>query len=243
MSSSYFKRITAVALSAVALFSSVSAQTSVEDQKKEINKIKKSSSYIYAEATLADKQAAIDLAKDILYQNVNEWVSKQKKFAGSNSVVTVNTSYAVDDMTLPRGNMYRAFMYVKKSDIIPASNVTVTETPEMQVAADGRLSSKVEVIAGDTEASAVVSELLKAENTGQLSAVLKQLKQQGKVSDYNKLSALSQPEGYFMVIFTREGNIEAVLSDGADRVNMKTGQADKIANYKGCGAIGVKINK
>ncbi len=243
MSSSYFKRITAVALSAVALFSSVSAQTSVEDQKKEINKIKKSSSYIYAEATLADKQAAIDLAKDILYQNVNEWVSKQKKFAGSNSVVTVNTSYAVDDMTLPRGNMYRAFMYVKKSDIIPASNVTVTETPEMQVAADGRLSSKVEVIAGNPKASAVVSELLKAENTGQLSAVLKQLKQQGKVSDYNKLSALSQPEGYFMVIFTREGNIEAVLSDGADRVNMKTGQADKIANYKGCGAIGVKINK
>lgn len=243
MSSSYFKRITAVALSAVALFSSVSAQTSVEDQKKEINKIKKSSSYIYAEATLADKQAAIDLAKDILYQNVNEWVSKQKKFAGSNSVVTVNTSYAVDDMTLPRGNMYRAFMYVKKSDIIPASNVTVTETPEMQVAADGRLSSKVEVIAGNPKTSAVVSELLKAENTGQLSAVLKQLKQQGKVSDYNKLSALSQPEGYFMVIFTREGNIEAVLSDGADRVNMKTGQADKIANYKGCGAIGVKINK
>lgn len=243
MSSSYFKRITAVALSAVAFFSSVSAQTSVEDQKKEINKIKKSSSYIYAEATLADKQAAIDLAKDILYQNVNEWVSKQKKFAGSNSVVTVNTNYAVDDMTLPRGNMYRAFMYVKKSDIIPASNVTVTETPEMQVAADGKPSSKVEVIAGDTEASAVVSELLKAENTGQLSAVLKQLKQQGKVSDYNKLSALSQPEGYFMVIFTREGNIEAVLSDGADRVNMKTGQADKIANYKGCGAIGVKINK
>lgn len=243
MSSSCFKRITAVALSAVALFSSVSAQTSVEDQKKEINKIKKSSSYIYAEATLADKQAAIDLAKDILYQNVNEWVSKQKKFAGSNSVVTVNTNYAVDDMTLPRGNMYRAFMYVKKSDIIPASNVTVTETPEMQVAADGKPSSKVEVIAGDTEASAVVSELLKAENTGQLSAVLKQLKQQGKVSDYNKLSALSQPEGYFMVIFTREGNIEAVLSDGADRVNMKTGQADKIANYKGCGAIGVKINK
>lgn len=243
MSSSYFKRITAVALSAVALFSSVSAQTSVEDQKKEINKIKKSSSYIYAEATLADRQAAIDLAKDILYQNVNEWVSKQKKFAGSNSVVTVNTNYAVDDMTLPRGNMYRAFMYVKKSDIIPASNVTVTETPEMQVAADGKPSSKVEVIAGDTESSAVVSELLKAENTGQLSAVLKQLKQQGKVSDYNKLSALSQPEGYFMVIFTREGNIEAVLSDGADRVNMKTGQADKIANYKGCGAIGVKINK
>ena len=243
MSSSCFKRITAVALSAVALFSSVSAQTSVEDQKKEINKIKKSSSYIYAEATLADKQAAIDLAKDILYQNVNEWVSKQKKFAGSNSVVTVNTNYAVDDMTLPRGNMYRAFMYVKKSDIIPASNVTVTETPEMQVAADGKPSSKVEVIAGDPNASAVVSELLKAENTGQLSAVLKQLKQQGKVSHYNKLSALSQPEGYFMVIFTREGNIEAVLSDGADRVNMKTGQADKIANYKGCGAIGVKINK
>lgn len=243
MSISYLKRITAVVLSTVAVVSSVSAQTSVEDQKKEINKIKKSSSYIYAEATLADKQAAIDLAKDILYQNVNEWVAKQKKFAGSNNVVTINTNYAVDDMMLPRGNMFRAFMYVKKTDIIPAGNVTVSSTPEITAGAGTAVKAATVTPLTGTKADAVVEELLKATNTGQLSAMLKRMKQQGAVADYNKLSALTTPDDYHMVIFTREGNIEAVLSDGASRVNMKTGQADAIGNYKGCGAIGVKIKK
>ncbi|MBO5186693.1 MAG: hypothetical protein J6B91_06545 [Prevotella sp.] len=243
MSISYLKRITAVALSTVAFVSFASAQTSVEEQKKEINKIKKSSSYIYAEATLADKQAAIDLAKDILYQNVNEWVSKQKKFAGSNSVVTINTNYAVDDMMLPRGNMFRAFMYVKKEDIIPVNNVTVTETPEMQVKTGDKKSEAKDNSAVVPAADEAISEIVKVENTGQLSAVLKQLKQQGKISEYNKLSALKTPENYVMVIFTSDGNIKAVLSEGVARTNMKTGQADAIGNYKGCGAIGVKIKK
>ena len=243
MNISCLKRITCVVFAAMTVFSFASAQTSVEEQKKEINKIKKSSSYIYGEATLADKQAAIDLAKDILYQNVNEWVSKQKKFAGSSNVVTVNTNYAVEDMMLPRGNMFRAFMYVKKNDIIPANNVTVTDTSDMQVKTASKQGASTVTPIGNPKVDAVVSEIIKVENTGQLSDVLKQLKQQGKITEYNKLSALTAPENYLMVIFTGEGNIQAVLSEGVGRTNMKTGKADAISNYKGCGAIGVKIKK
>ena len=243
MNISCLKRITCVVFAAMTVFSFASAQTSVEEQKKEINKIKKSSSYIYGEATLADKQAAIDLAKDILYQNVNEWVSKQKKFAGSSNVVTVNTNYAVEDMMLPRGNMFRAFMYVKKNDIISANNVTVTDTPDMQVKTASKQGASTVTPIGNPKVDAVVSEIIKVENTGQLSDVLKQLKQQGKITEYNKLSALTAPENYLMVIFTGEGNIQAVLSEGVGRTNMKTGKADAISNYKGCGAIGVKIKK
>ena len=225
MNISGLKRITCVVFAAMTVFSFASAQKSVEEQKKEINKIKKSSSYIYGEATLADKQAAIDLAKDILYQNVNEWVSKQKKFAGSSNVVTVNTNYAVEDMMLPRGNMFRAFMYVKKNDIIPANNVTVTDTPDMQVKTAAKPGVSTVTPIGNPKVDAVVSEIIKGENTGQLSA------------------ALTSPENYLMVIFTGEGNIQAVLSEGVGRTNMKTGKADAISNYKGCGAIGVKIKK
>ncbi|MGN1264135.1 MAG: hypothetical protein ACI4TW_08850 [Prevotella sp.] len=231
------KKILCAAVMAATFTSTVSAQTSTEELKKEINKIKKSSSYIYAEATLADQQSAIDLAKDILNQNINEWVAKQKKFAGSNKVVTVNTNYAVEDMTLPRGNMYRAFMYVKKSDIIPVANVTVTETPE-EVKNSNQAGTSTVVPLDE-----VTTQLLAMENTGQLSALLKQLKQDGKVTDYNKLSNLQSPENYIMVVFNREGNIEAVLGEGTNRKNLKTGADDALTNYKGRGAIGVKLAK
>lgn len=103
------------------------AQKTTDEKKKEINVIKKSADYIYAEATMADQQAAMDLAKEILYNNVNEWVAKQKKFAGLDKVVTANTNYTIEDVTLPRGNWFRAFMYVRKKDIIPVENATVSE--------------------------------------------------------------------------------------------------------------------
>lgn len=139
--------------------------------------------------------------------------------------------------------MFRAFMYVKKNDIIPANNVTVTDTPDMQVKTASKQGASTVTPIGNPKVDAVVSEIIKVENTGQLSDVLKQLKQQGKITEYNKLSALTAPENYLMVIFTGEGNIQAVLSEGVGRTNMKTGKADAISNYKGCGAIGVKIKK
>ena len=229
---------------AVALFSctSIFAQSTVEEKKKEINAIKKNSDYIYAEATMADQQAAIDLAKEILYQNVNEWVAKQKKFAGASNVITVNTNYSVEDMTLPRGNWFRAFMYVKKTDIIPAGNVAVMKVvqkePEAVEAAPAEPAVKQE-----SPEDIIKKQLLECENTGQLSTLLKNLKAEGKVTDYQKLNSIASPEGYIIAIFSKEGVIRAILSEGAERTNVKTGQPDQISNYKGNGAIGIKIKK
>lgn len=218
-----------IALLTALFFSNLSAQTSLEDKKKEINKIKKSNSYIYAEATMVDKQDALDLATDILYQNINEWVAKQKKFAGAEKVVTVNTNYAVEDMALPRGNMYRVFMYVKKSEIIPVENASVTEMPEVNMKSD--------VVPID----AVTSQLLNVRDTDQLSVLLKRLKQEGKITAFNKLSMLQNPDECVMVIFNGNKEVKAVLSAGTNRRNLRTGASDAISNYKGCGAIGVKI--
>ena len=230
---------------AVALFSctSIFAQSTVEEKKKEINAIKKNSDYIYAEATMADQQAAIDLAKEILYQNVNEWVAKQKKFAGASNLITVNTNYSVEDMTLPRGNWFRAFMYVKKTDIIPAGNVTVMKVvqkePEAAEAAPAEPAAKPE-----SPEDIIKKQLLECENTGQMSTQLKNLKAEGKIADFQKLNTITSPEEYVIVIFSpRDGVIRAILSEGAERTNLKTGQPDQISNYKGNGAIGIKIKK
>lgn len=235
------KRIaTCVVLMFVAMASF--AQDDVAKQKKEINSIKKNSNYIYGEATLADRQAAIDLAKEILYQNINQWVDSQKKFAGANKVVTANTNYSVEDVTLPRGNWYRAFMYVKKSDIIPVDNALVIDAPAQNADKEAVEEEKVSAESiGLTEE--LLQEFLRPTNTGQLSAMLKQQKTKGTILEYNKLSSLKNLEQYVMFVFSREGNIVAVLSAGAERKNLKTGKADSLSNYKGNGAIGVKINK
>ena len=229
---------------AVTLFScaSILAQNTVDEKKREINAIKKNSDYIYAEATMADQQAAIDLAKEILYQNVNEWVAKQKKFASASNLITVNTNYSVEDMTLPRGNWYRAFMYVKKSDIIPAGNVSVMKIAQKESEMKKDVSMVPTVKSASSE-DIVKNQLLECRNTGQLSTLLKNLKAEGKVSDYRKLNDLASPETYIIAIFSKEGVIRAILSEGAERTNLKTGRPDQISNYKGNGAIGIKIKK
>ena len=221
------------------LFGMASFAQTVEEQKKKIASIKKNSNYIYAEVTTTDQQQAIDLATEMLHNNVNEWAAKKKKFAGSSKIITKNTNYDVEQITMPRANMFRAFMYVKKSDIIPADNEEIRETP-VEVA-----GAKVAAAAPLTNHDVVVGELLSVTNTGQLASKLKELKESGKVAEYDNLKGLKDKnqQEYIMVVFNKEGNVEAVLSEGESRKNLATGNADQLANYKGRGAIGVKVNQ
>ncbi len=227
------------ALVGVAAFSQ-----SVEEQKKKIASIKKSSNYIYAEVTTTSQQQAIDLATDMLHNNVNEWAAKKKKFAGSTKIVTKNTNYTVEQITMPRANMYRAFMYVKKSDIFPADNVEVRDTPvEVATAKETKPKEAKVTPISDSNRDFVVSQLLPIKNTGQLSAKLKELKTAGKIVEYDNLRGLKDKNKteYIMVVFNKEGNVEAILSEGENRVNLLTSAPDQLTNYKGRGAIGVKV--
>ena len=237
------------------VLSAVIAQ-STDEQKKRIANIKKSNDYIYAEVTTTGQQQAIDLATELLYSNINEWVAKKKKFAGSGKIVTKNRNYSVEKITMPRADMYRAFMYVRKSDIIPADNATVTEvnkTPTSAVRPQVSKPAPVQPIASHqatvqqvaSSYNSVVKALLGVSNTGRLSVLLKDLKNDNKISEYNNLRGLKGKNlaEYVMVIFNKDGVVEAVLSEGTNRKNLKTGTVDTMTNYKGCGAIGVKVIK
>lgn len=216
---------------------------SIDDQKKKIASIKKSNSYIYAEVTTTDRQQAIDLATDMLNNNINEWAAKKKKFAGSNKIVTRNTNYSVEQITMPRANMYRAFLYVKKTDIIPADNVEVRTTPAEVANTNNKAKASTSTYDNSTPRGRVINKLLTVQNTGQMSKVLKELKASGDITAYDNLKGLQGKtlSEYIMVIFNKDGVVEAVLSEGENRTNLKTGQIDPMSNYKGRGAIGVKV--
>ncbi len=214
-----------------------------EEQKKEINKIKKSSLYLYAETTMPDKEEAMMTAIDMLKDEAQRWVSEKKKKQETDvdwEVVMTNVTQSYNKIELPRGNMYRAFAYVKKSDVITGKNVIVSdvkmpesEVEEIKEAPDSQPAEQPEAI----------KRLLALKMYDEVPACVETLKKEGLITEYNRYASLPNPDDYVLIIYNRAGEVEAILSEGAERINMRTLQADGVANYKGRGAIGVKLSK
>lgn len=220
---------------------------STEDQKKLINSIKKDKSFLYAEITTNDQQTALDLAEDMLNQEINKYVAEQKKLRNAANIVLRNRQEAMETVSLPRGNMFRAFKYVKKSDIIAADNVEV-RTNTATVDEQGNTANATQVVASTVQPAAsarrteTISQLLAVQKFTDLPLVLKKLKSEGRIGQYAKMKELTNPEKSVLLIYNREGLIEAVLSEGPQRINQRTRQADTEKNYPGRGAFGVVVN-
>lgn len=228
-----------------------SAQTAgdVEQKKKEINSVKKSSQYIYAEATAATEQEARDMAEEMLYQNINEWVATRKKLRQSSDIIISDKKELWSTVELTRGNMFRSFMYVKKSNIQPGDNAEVVENPnpvkeEKAAGKKEKLASTVQSIAPAAQASGqpdVVREIAACEAYADMAEKVKQAQQEGKIGSYARYAQLTKPELYYLAIYNKAGKVVALLTPGETRVNVKTGQEDKLTNYAGCGAIGFTV--
>lgn len=207
----------------------------VESVKKQINGIKKDSQYIYADVTASTIEDAKDLAEEALYANINEWATNQKKLGNSVSTVKPHEEKWVS-LAIPRGNMFRSFIYVKKSDLLPSGNAEATSVASVASNASAAPSS------ADAPVPALVKDIAACVKYDELAAKITHLKEEGKISKYGRYASLDNPQDYYLAVYNREGKIVAVLSSGSSRINVRTGQADSEKNYKGCGAIGFKIN-
>lgn len=203
-----------------------------DDVKKEINKIKKSSQYIYAESTAPTEEDARAYAEERLFDEVNKWVSTQKKMKGSANLVVNNRKELWTTLSMPRGtNMYRYFIYVKKKDIIPTDNAVVIANesrPAVEEKLQPVLPEAVNLLAGITDYYAMAEKV-------------KQLKAEDKIEDYGRYASLDDPDECYLIIYNREGKVVAILTPGPERLNVKTNQPDGVANYSGCGAIGIEV--
>lgn len=216
----------------------------VEDKKNEIAKIKKSSLYLYAETTMPDKEEAMEVALQSLQSEVQNWATekKRRKEIASDLIIT-NIEQVTEALELPRGNMYRAFVYVKKSDVLVSKNTIVTDMPSKKEDSD-ELKSSYEIISeSKVEQPEHIQRLLALKKYDEVKPCLDTMKSEGKVLEYARYAKLSQPEDYVLIIYNQQAEVEAILSDGANRINLKTNLPDGVANYSGRGAIGVKFNK
>lgn len=114
------KRI--VSLMSVMLFvSAIWAQNSISD----INRLKRDKDYLYGEATLDTKEAALKLAYELLEVEIKNWALN--KNTNISSVLASKVYDYADTIVLKRHNMVRAFAYVKKSNLkaIKGKNIKV----------------------------------------------------------------------------------------------------------------------
>lgn len=230
------KARTLITAALMLMASSYAHADDVEEAKKQINSIKKSSQYIYAEATAATESEAKDIAEEMLYEEINSWAASQKKLKNSPTFVVNNKSELWTRMLLPRGNMYRSFVYVKKTDIVPANTTQVIANSNPEAAQ--QQGTTVSLIVPD-----VVRELAACTEYDVLVAKIQQMKSSGRVKSYARYAQLSNPDACYLAIYNTAGKVVAVLTPGATRQNVQTGMADGVANYRGCGAIGFEVSE
>ncbi len=93
------------------------AQTNSETARQ-ISKIKRDTLYISAEATDEKEDVALEIAKTLLKEAIMEFLAETGQAADATNVVVQNMEKTLSCVKMPRGEMLRVFLYVKKEDII-----------------------------------------------------------------------------------------------------------------------------
>lgn len=136
-------RIKTFALAIPLFFTSLCAVgQEVTDVKTQINQIKKNTSdYIYAEITATTEPDAKMLAEDLLYEEINKWAATQQNLQASQKFLVNNKTSCITTLSTTRGNMFRCFMYIRKSDIQNANNADLVENTSLKSGRDVQTST------------------------------------------------------------------------------------------------------
>lgn len=214
----------------------ITAQTEMDAKKQEVNRIKKNpSQYLYVEMLDSIEDVAITKAQHYLAEEIDNYVAEQKSLKDSPNIIAVNRKQII---TMPRGNNYfRAFAYIKKSDIMAADNAVVLENTKRSQSQEKNTEN-----ASSSKRQNTINRLLQLKRFSELESCLNQLKSEGQISKFGKQKTLGNLEPYVLIIYNREGDIEAILSEGPQRINLQSGEKDSVSNYKERGAFGVMIN-
>lgn len=153
-------RIKTFALAFPLFFTSLCAVgQEVTDVKSQINQIKKNTSdYIYAEITATTEPDAKMLAEDLLYEEINKWAATQQNLQASQKFLVNNKTSCITTLSTTRGNMFRCFMYIRKSDIQNANNADLVENTSLKSDRDVQTSTTVTVQTSTTAQSDSISQ-------------------------------------------------------------------------------------
>ena len=222
------------------------AQTAAEVNKS-INKVKRDTMYIYAESTTKDLNEAYTNARAILEMQVGEWVQKQHPSEGIELCIVKAKEHFMQ-LDTRRGGLYRAFVYVNKSDIMPVadkSEVTVFEVSPSTRQNQTEVAPAIIVTEeAPKEEKAIVQltseeiQMKQVKSFYEVEPYINGLKSKGKLNGYGKYATMPKGQDCHLFVYDKQGNISALIrKSGAVQYNLNTLKEDNIKNYKNCGAI------
>lgn len=240
-----------LAIAAVGI--SLQGQDSSAETKKLINKIKKSQSYLSAEATMPNEADAIKTANELLVNEINEWVKTKRKSETVQQIVLQDISSCTEKMNMKRGTNVRAFVYVKKSDIVlirgegqivlsdnekgadlqALSEITEPMKIEKPEPKKGKAASTVEKISnGESALQAIVG----AKTMAEMKKVFADLKAEDAI-EYGKYPADGLSGKYYLLFYTRTGEVKGVVFvEGETYKDVSTQQVVALSGFSGCAA-------
>lgn len=231
----------------LALFAfAVQAQTS-DETKKLINKIKRSPSYISAEATLPDEAEAIQLAKEILVSQINEWLAEKRGGEEVKHIVLQDISACTERMDMKRGTNTRAFVYVKKKDIVLIQGEGQIVLSDSEKGTDlqplSEVSEPIKVSAEPTSTVEVIHSakdnlalILEAKTMSDIKTVFAKLKAD-KAITYGVYPSEQPEQDCYLLFYDRGGAVKGVVHKTADTItDARQEQPVELSTYSGCGA-------
>ena len=89
----------------------------------------------------------------------------------------------------------------------------------------------------------VISIMRQTKRIASLRSHLESWKASGAIDHYGKIGTVSNPDEYYLVLYTRSGDIRAILTPATpNRTNLFTGNIDQMSNYTGCSIECIKMN-
>lgn len=226
-------------------FNSIFAQ---DDVRQQIRAIKMDQSYIKAEANDSIESEAVNAAAlDLIYHYNAERMGRE---LDTISIEMIRPS--LQSLVYARGSIKRVLVFVElavadsllggmsQKNVVDRS--LEEETPSV---ADIHPTSEVKVESANAQMTTfgdLILLLSNIEMVNEAAMLLKQYKEEGKISDYGQLRSLSDiPSQSFLLIYDRERTVKAILSpDSNGYYNVKRNTPDAITNYSGCGSLWFK---
>lgn len=120
-----------IAIFLLGVFAITNISFAQQDKTKEINKIKKDRNYLTVTGTsMSSEEEASNNAHIMLIAEIDSWLKENSKEDVEG--YTAKAKKSISFIQTKRGSLYRAFAYVKKSDILPyyKDEIIITESPE-----------------------------------------------------------------------------------------------------------------
>lgn len=201
--------------------------------------------YLYADQTCATAEQALERAQNILMREVEAYLME----SGEDSEIVKGTiTGQMVTITIQRGDKYRAFVYVNKSELgSEKPQVVLSDTIEQNPSDSGVVFHDEVVTPTETDSiqtsESVMMQIEDDSVLGNIATMTSRLqvydyihllkKDEEDISFFEHPSAKEQTKMY-LVIYRRGGRIEAILTppdEQGTRYNLVTGEPDSKSNY------------